>query len=58
MMEIFKNAGFKIKVKTNLHIANFLDVTFNLLMERTSHIRSQMTSYSMSTPHQTIHHRL
>ena len=30
-IEIFKNAGFKIKIKTNLHIANFVAVTFNLL---------------------------
>ena len=29
--EVFKNAGFKIEVKTNLHIVDFLDVTFNLL---------------------------
>ena len=28
---IFKNAGFKIEIKTNLHIVDFLDVTFNLL---------------------------
>ena len=31
--EIFKNAGFKIEIKTNLHIVDFLDVTFNLLDE-------------------------
>ena len=29
----FKNAGFKIEIKTNLYIADFLDVTFNLLDE-------------------------
>ena len=28
--EIFKNAGFKIEIKTNLHIVDFLDVPFNL----------------------------
>ena len=27
----FKNAGFKIEIKTNLHIVDFLNVTFNLL---------------------------
>ena len=31
IIEIFKNAGFKIETKTNLHIVDFLDVTFNLL---------------------------
>ena len=31
IIEIFKNAGFKIEIKTNLHIVDFLDVTFNLL---------------------------
>ena len=29
--EIFQNAGFKIEIKTSLHIVDFLDVTFNLL---------------------------
>ena len=33
VIEIFKNAGFKIEIKTNLHIVDFLDVTFNLLDE-------------------------
>ena len=33
IIEIFKNAGFKIKIKTNLHIIDFLNVTFNLLDE-------------------------
>ena len=31
IIEIFKKAGFKIEIKTNLHIVDFLDVTFNLL---------------------------
>ena len=34
VIEIFRNAGFKsfkVEIKTNLHIADFLDVTFNLL---------------------------
>ena len=31
IIETFKNAGFKIKMKTNLHIFDILDVTFNLL---------------------------
>ena len=31
IIEIFKNAGFKIEIKTNLHIVDFLDATFNLL---------------------------
>ena len=31
IIQIFKNAGFKIKMKTNLHMVDFLDVTFNLL---------------------------
>ena len=31
VIEIFKNAGFKIEIKTNLHIVDFLDVMFNLL---------------------------
>ena len=33
IIEIFKNAGFKIEIKTNWHIVDFLDVTFNLLDE-------------------------
>ena len=31
IIEIFKKPGFKIEIKTNLHIVDFLDVTFNLL---------------------------
>ena len=34
VIEIFRDAGFesfKIEIKTNLHIVDFLDVTFNLL---------------------------
>ena len=34
IIETFKKAGFKIEIKTNLHIVDFLDVTFNLLDER------------------------
>ena len=33
IIKIFKNAGFKAKIKTNLNIVYFLDVTFNLLDE-------------------------
>ena len=33
IIEIFKNAGFKIEIKTNLYIVDFLDVAFNLLDE-------------------------
>ena len=29
-MEIFKNTGFEIEIKANVHIVDFLDVTFNL----------------------------
>ena len=29
--KIFNNSGFKIEIKTNLHIVDVLDVTFNLL---------------------------
>ena len=31
IIEIFTNAGFKIEIKTNLHIVVFFDVTFHLL---------------------------
>ena len=31
LQNVIKSAGFKIKIKTNLHIVDFLDVTFNLL---------------------------
>ena len=31
IIKTFKNTSFKIKVKTNVHIVDFLDVTFNLL---------------------------
>ena len=31
IIEIFKNTGFKIEIKTNLHIIDFFDITFNLL---------------------------
>ena len=31
IIEIFTNAGFKIEIKTNLHIAVFFDATFHLL---------------------------
>ena len=29
-MQIFKGKGLKIKIETNLHITEYLDVTFNL----------------------------
>ena len=31
IIEIFKNAGFKLEIKTNLHTVDFLEVMFNLL---------------------------
>ena len=31
LIEIFKYAGFKIEKKTNLHIVDFLNETFDLL---------------------------
>ena len=31
IIKTFKNTSFKIEVKTNLHIVDFLDITFNLL---------------------------
>ena len=31
IIKTFKNTSFKIEVKTNVHIVDFLDVTFNLL---------------------------
>ena len=31
IIEIFKNANFKIEIKTNLHIVDFLVVAFNSL---------------------------
>ena len=34
IIEIFKNAGFKIAIKANLHIVDFLIVTFTLLDAR------------------------
>ena len=33
IIEIFKYAGFEIEIKTNLHLVDSLDVTFNLLDE-------------------------
>ena len=33
IIKIFKDAAFKIEIKTNLHIVDFLDVTLNLLDE-------------------------
>ena len=33
VIERFKDASFKIKIKTTLHIVDFLDITFNLLDE-------------------------
>ena len=31
IVKTFKNADFKIEIKTNLHNLDFLDITFNLL---------------------------
>ena len=31
IIEIFKKAGFKIEIKTNLHVVDILDVIFDLL---------------------------
>ena len=30
IIEILKNAGFKIEIKTNVHIVDVLNITFNL----------------------------
>ena len=30
-IRIFKNGGFKIDIETNLHLVDFLDLTFDLL---------------------------
>ena len=58
IIEIFKNAGFKIEVKTNFHIVDFLDVTFNLLDETYKPYKKPNDQQFMSTPFQTIQHRL
>ena len=49
--------GFKIEIKTNLHIADFLDVTFNLLDGTYKPYKKPNDQLLCATPHQTIHHR-
>ena len=56
IMEIFKNTGFKIKI-TNVHIVDFLDVTFNL-SDKTYKPYKKPNDQLLYAPHQTIHHRL
>ena len=48
---------FKIEIKTNLHIADFLDVTFNLLDGTYKPYKKPNDQLLCATPHQTIHHR-
>ena len=57
IIEFFKNASFRIEIKTNLHIADFLGITFDLL-DGTYKPYKKPNDQCMSTPHQTIHRRL
>ena len=58
IIEIFENAGFKSKIKTNLHIADLLDVTFNLLDVTYKPYKKPNDQLRYVTPHLTTHHRL
>ena len=44
IIEIFENAGFKIKIKANLHIADFLDVTYKPYKKPNNQLRYVNTS--------------
>ena len=55
--EILKNTSFKIKIKTNLHIVDSLDVTFNLL-DGTYKPYKKPNDPLLYVNTSTIHHRL
>ena len=44
IIEIFENAGFKIEIKANLHIADFLDVTYKPYKKPNDQLRYVNTS--------------
>ena len=44
IVEIFENAGFKIEIKANLHIADFLDVTYKPYKKPNDQLRYVNTS--------------
>ena len=41
-IQLFKDSGFLIDIKTNLKIVNFLDITFNLNNGTFKHYKNQM----------------
>ena len=53
IVKIFKNSGFKIEIKTNLHIVDFLDITFYLLDETYKLYKKPNDQLLMSTYHTT-----
>ena len=55
--EIFKNTSSKIKIKTNLHIVDSLDKTFNLL-DGTYKLYKKPNDQLLYVNTSTIHHRL
>ena len=57
IQKFFVDLDLKIVIKTNLKIADFLDVTFDLSKEAYSPTKNQETSRSTSTPSPTTHQR-
>ena len=58
IIEIFKDTGFKIKIKTNLHILDFLNVILNLLDGTYKPYSKPNDQLLYVYTLQTIHHRL
>ena len=52
---IVLNARFNIEIKTNLHIVDFLDVTFNLLDGTYKPYKKQNDQILYVNTHQNIH---
>ena len=57
LLELFKNNGLSITVKSNLKTANFLDMHFDLVKKFTNRIKNPMMTLSALTKDQAIHHQ-
>ena len=57
VIKTFKDFGFKIEIKTNLKIAEFLDVTLNLNKGTYSPFKKPKIKHYISILYQTAHHK-
>ena len=55
IVRMFKDCGLSIIIECNLKSVDFLNITFDVLITRTSLIGNPIISHNISTTNQTIH---